>query len=680
MTMTNDLLPIPAWLADAYRRCADAVPGGMRVETVPVEHACGRVLAQAVTAPDALPRLALAAIEGYALRAGDAAHASPARPATLNVRLQYPVLIHRGGDPAARALSAGDAEWLPALAPLPAHADTVVPRSRNRAPDGQQHARLDLDAPPVEGEGVIARGADYACDALLLDKGQRIGAEQQALLIAAGVRTVEVSRRPRVCVVVASYDLVPPAGERQPWQRPDANGPYLCALLKQWGYDASLEYVAPPDMTLPPLESRDAELAFRRQLAELAQRYDLLVGTGVLAEAPHQDAALNRLPVFPVSEARVTLPQVHGARFNFGRSEDRSPAQRRTFELTDAAGRPRGSRVVTYFDQATLVNLPGYPGDVAILAHTILRRLIDLLEFVDVPGPYWETGVLGAPTSRDPMLNDLRWATLAAGATGEPVVTPLAGERADAFGALAGADALVAIESGATPLAAGSPVLFMRLDQSRRPARAARAAVEDMQAVRSSAVDASHTAASDATRADATGAAAPSPHDTIAAAWSRLDAWRRTLPADAPEPFRGPASDEDLRALEAGLGVALPAAWRESLRLHDGQEAGRTEPFAGETLLSARQILVQWSIWHDLVARGDLADCEGEPEPGIRGDWYNLKWIPLTHNGSGDHLCIDLDPDEGGRIGQVIRVWHDSPEREHVAESVGEWLARVVPG
>ncbi|WP_332455118.1 SMI1/KNR4 family protein [Burkholderia ubonensis] len=69
-----------------------------------------------------------------------------------------------------------------------------------------------------------------------------------------------------------------------------------------------------------------------------------------------------------------------------------------------------------------------------------------------------------------------------------------------------------------------------------------------------------------------------------------------------------------------------------------------------------------------------------EPEPGIRGDWYNLKWIPLTHNGSGDHLCVDLDPDEGGRIGQVIRVWHDSPERELVAKGVGEWLARGVPG
>ncbi|MBZ5794567.1 SMI1/KNR4 family protein [Burkholderia contaminans] len=671
---------MPAWLADAYRRCTDAVPGGMRVETVPVEHACGRVLAQAVTAPEALPRLALAAIEGYALRAADAAHASPTRPATLKVRLQYPTLIHRGGDPVARALSAGDAEWLPALAPLPAHADAVVPRTRNRASDGQ-HARLDLDAPPFEGEGVIARGADYACGALLLDKGQRIGAEQQALLIAAGVRTVEVSRRPRMCVVVASYDLVPFACERQPWQRPDANGPYLYALLKQWGCDVSLEYVAPPDMTLPPLQSRDAELAFRRQLAALAQRYDLLVGTGVLADEPHQDAALNRLPVFPVSEVRVTLPQVRAARFNFGRSEDRSPAQRRTFELTDAAGRPRGSRVVTCYDQATLVNLPGYPGEVAILAHTILRRLIDLLEFADMPGPYWEMGVLGAPASCDPVRNDIRWATIAAGATGEPVVTLLAGERADAIGALAGADALVAVASGAAPLAAGSPVLFMRLDQSRRPVRTARAEGHDTQAVRSPVVDASHTTASDSTRAEAPGTAvAPSPEHEIAAAWSRLDAWQRTLPADAPEPFRGPASDDDLRALEAGLGVALPQAWRASLRLHDGQETGCTEPFAGETLLSARQILAQWSIWRELVARGDLADCEGEPEPGIRGDWYNLKWIPLTHNGSGDHLCVDLDPDEGGRLGQVIRVWHDSPERERVAESVGEWLARVVPG
>lgn len=162
-------------------------------------------------------------------------------------------------------------------------------------------------------------------------------------------------------------------------------------------------------------------------------------------------------------------------------------------------------------------------------------------------------------------------------------------------------------------------------------------------------MDASHTAASDATRADATGAAvASSPDDPISAAWSRLDAWRRTLPTDAPEPFRGPASDDDLLALEAGVGVALPEAWRASLRLHDGQETGRTEPFAGETLLSARQILAQWSLWRELVAHGDLADSEGGPEPGIRGDWYNPKWIPLTHDGSGDHLCVDLDPDEGG--------------------------------
>ena len=51
------------------------------------------------------------------------------------------------------------------------------------------------------------------------------------------------------------------------------------------------------------------------------------------------------------------LQQVRAARFNFGRSENRSPAQRRTFELTDAAGRPRGSRVL-YFAASRVADGP----------------------------------------------------------------------------------------------------------------------------------------------------------------------------------------------------------------------------------------------------------------------------------------------------------------------------------
>jgi cell wall assembly regulator SMI1 len=41
-------------------------------------------------------------------------------------------------------------------------------------------------------------------------------------------------------------------------------------------------------------------------------------------------------------------------------------------------------------------------------------------------------------------------------------------------------------------------------------------------------------------------------------------------------------------------------------------------------------------------------------------------------------LCIDLDPAEGGHVGQVITMWHDEPGREWIAGSFQEWLSLFV--
>nr|WP_241011423.1 SMI1/KNR4 family protein [Burkholderia sp. Ac-20392] len=54
-----------------------------------------------------------------------------------------------------------------------------------------------------------------------------------------------------------------------------------------------------------------------------------------------------------------------------------------------------------------------------------------------------------------------------------------------------------------------------------------------------------------------------------------------------------------------------------------------------------------------------------------------MKWIPFTHDGSGNHLCIDLDPADDGFSGQVIRVWPDDARRERIAGGFSEWLARI---
>ena len=62
------------------------------------------------------------------------------------------------------------------------------------------------------------------------------------------------------------------------------------------------------------------------------------------------------------------------------------------------------------------------------------------------------------------------------------------------------------------------------------------------------------------------------------------------------------------------------------------------------------------------------------PDKGIKNDWWNDSWIPITYDGSGNHYCLDLDPTEEGIYGQIIRMWHDDAERTLVANSFKEWI------
>ncbi|WP_353931825.1 SMI1/KNR4 family protein [Okeanomitos corallinicola TIOX110] len=49
-------------------------------------------------------------------------------------------------------------------------------------------------------------------------------------------------------------------------------------------------------------------------------------------------------------------------------------------------------------------------------------------------------------------------------------------------------------------------------------------------------------------------------------------------------------------------------------------------------------------------------------------------WIPLTYDGGGNHCCLDLDPAEGGNLGQIITMWHDDGVRAIIAPIFRAWL------
>ncbi|PIE99340.1 MAG: molybdenum cofactor biosynthesis protein MoeA [Polaribacter sp.] len=139
-------------------------------------------------------------------------------------------------------------------------------------------------------------------------------------------------------------------------------------------------------------------------------------------------------------------------------------------------------------------------------------------------------------------------------------------------------------------------------------------------------------------------------------------------------------TDKDVVDLEETIDAKLPEDFVNAYKIYNGQsdycEYGLIDC---EELLSFSRILSEWEIWKGLVDDKMFEEDDGEPftsepEKGIKNDWYNPLWIPITYDGCGNHYCLDLDPAEDGTYGQIIRMWHDDGERSLEANSFIEWI------
>ena len=160
--------------------------------------------------------------------------------------------------------------------------------------------------------------------------------------------------------------------------------------------------------------------------------------------------------------------------------------------------------------------------------------------------------------------------------------------------------------------------------------------------------------------------------------WARLEAYLKANKPALLADLVPPATDVELYELEHKLGVTLPADFVECLKIHNGQNGESEWLFSGSEFLSSRRILDEWSIWNSLLQNGDFVGAEPEAGFGIQPVWWSPKWIPFTYDGAGNHLCLDLDPISGGRVGQVITLWHDDGARKKKADSFALWFAEFV--
>jgi molybdopterin molybdotransferase len=168
-------------------------------ERVPLGGALHRVLATEIRSPVTLPAWDNSAMDGYAVRSVDIAHASTDRPIVLKVIES----VAAGGFPSA-TVRVGEATRIMTGAPLPAGADTVVRVEDTDGGTERVAIRADRDAT----RNVRPRGEDIREGAVVLSVGQTIGPAQIGVLASVGAAYLDVVRQPRVAILGSGDELV----------------------------------------------------------------------------------------------------------------------------------------------------------------------------------------------------------------------------------------------------------------------------------------------------------------------------------------------------------------------------------------------------------------------------------------------------------------------------------------
>ncbi|MDK2971687.1 MAG: molybdopterin molybdotransferase [Candidatus Sumerlaeota bacterium] len=392
------------------------LPLALRVESLPLLTAGGRILARPIEAPWPLPRFDNSAMDGFAVRCADIAAASPQCPVSLPLAGES-----AAGVPMTAPLSAGTVARISTGAPLPAGADGIVP-IENAAVES---TTVSFTAPALPGCFIRRRGEDVPQGSLLAAVGARLDPPLLAFLAMYNFPTLDVFARPRVGILTSGDEIKPHGAPLRANDVVGVNIYYLEQELRAFGCEPRIFGISPDDPA-----------AFQAMLAEALEASDMVVTTAGVSVGEHD----------VVGQAVRNL----GGEVIFWR----------------VSIRPGKPSLVAVFDGKPFFGLPGNPVAVCCNTEVLVKPFLREKLGIDPVNPALEEAVLLAPCPRDPSRLFFVYARPEV-RDGRLYAQPLGNQSSGNLFNPARGGLLLVAEPGADPVPAGASLPALRLRSGR---------------------------------------------------------------------------------------------------------------------------------------------------------------------------------------------------------------------
>jgi gephyrin len=428
-TRRNRSSPYPMLSVDeAIKLIKEQTPAPQVVKAKVDGTLVGSVLAEDVTAGEAVPAYRASIVDGYAVIAPEDGGSSKGTFPVASISHATPGEIP--------PLEAGQIARITTGAPLPPGATSVVMVEdtvlKTMTEDGKEEKEIEILAEGVKsGENVREIGSDIKKGDVILQKGEEISAigGELGLLASVGKAEVLVYKRPVIGVLSTGDEIVEHSrpGELRLGEVRDCNRPTLLSAVRDHGFEAI-------DLGVAKDKPGDLEQTLRDGL----RKVDVIITSG--------GVSMGELDLL-----KPTIERSLGGTIHFGRVSMK-PGKPTTFATVPVKNNA-GERV-----SKVIFSLPGNPVSAVVTFHIFVLPSLHHASGVSPAGLPKVLVILDHEFRLDPQRAEYHRAIVTLGKDGLIHASSTGGQRSSRVGSLKSANALLCLPTGKEALPKGTKI------------------------------------------------------------------------------------------------------------------------------------------------------------------------------------------------------------------------------